>query len=238
MLVLSSRFPLTSIAFVFWSHPTSIRYHQMFWYFQEIKNMQSLKVTLQISTNKRHLLWTQLSCGCVSGCLNKWWRNAWRSTRIISSLASPFINRGLIYQNSSPTTHQYVRLWGPSWARYPSAIQSGLLGQQLELTGLAWPSGIIWVSEIILPLQRRKYNRGHNWKCDKASRKHTKKTIFMAQEMVVPGWLYSFWNFAFGAVMDRSFGVPLGIVCVRSVLRKSNKNRCFSMCTISILLQI
>ena len=116
---------------------------------------------------------------CVSGCLNKWWRNAWRSTRIISSLASPFINRGLIYQNSSPTTHQYVRLWGPSWARYPSAIQSGLLGQQLELTGLAWPSGIIWVSEIILPLQRRKYNRGHNWKFDKARAENTQRKLLL-----------------------------------------------------------
>ena len=50
-------------------------------------------------------------CGCV-------WTNdeetrLWRSTRIISSLASAFINRGLIYQRA-PLRHINVSDYGPS----------------------------------------------------------------------------------------------------------------------------
>ena len=94
--------------------------------------VNSRSVTLRYLQTTKH---PQLSCGGYRGCGRVFEQmmksgHARRSTQIVSSLASAFINRGLIYQNSSLTSHQYVRLWGPSWSCYPSSIQSGLLWQQ------------------------------------------------------------------------------------------------------------
>ena len=61
----------------------------------------------------------------------------WRSTRIISSLASAFINRGLIYQNSSLTSHQYVRLWAPPDPPIHLPFNQGYYGSILKWLGQA-----------------------------------------------------------------------------------------------------